>query len=205
MKAPNSGKKRVTAKSSRQSLASSPGSRYKTRNGHSQKSKSVFEGCHKFDPFDTLYSNWDLVPTCPEKYYPNWDSYKSIPDAMAQLSRDTVQRLTRHGVVENMPTTPSPRDIAILNILQKKLIEWEKAEEDLFRRHKGWYCENKSIRDRAYVSWVRTQNRNFGSAVWRWLKLDDWKRTQTPRMKGLWHQAVYGRPCTMTSYGRRLG
>ena len=89
-----------------------------------------------------------------------------------------------------MPTTPSPHDLAVLNILQDKLADWEKAEEDLFLRRQGWYCHNKHIEDRAYVSWAMTQSRDFGSAVWRWLRLDDWDAVQTPRMKGLYETFV---------------
>jgi hypothetical protein len=102
------------------------------------------------------------------------------------LSPQTLKRLTRHEVLDNMPIIPSPHDIAVINTLQQKLVGWEKAEEDLFLRQRGWYCSSKHIEDRAWTSWAMTQSRDFGSAVWRWLRLDDWDAVQTPRMKGLY-------------------
>jgi hypothetical protein len=159
------------------------GSRFKFRKSPSKQKSSGAKGFH-LDPYEILHSNWDLVPSTPEKLFPNWDTHQSIPDTFARLSPKTLERLTRHEIVENMPTTPSPHDIAILNILQNKLGTWEKAEEDLFLHNKGWFYESKPVADRAWTSWAMTQNRDFGSAVWRWLKLDDWG-TQTPRMKGL--------------------
>jgi hypothetical protein len=121
----------------------------------------------------------------PEKNFPNWDAHKSVPDTLGHLSSKTLKYLTRHEIIENMPTTPSPHDLAILNILQKKLAKWEKAEEEYFLRRKGWYCKSKQVEDRAWMSWAMTQNRDFGSAVWRWLRLEDWDKAQTPRMKAL--------------------
>ena len=145
-------------------------------------------GNYNFRPeaYESFYSNWDLIPVAPEKPFPNWDVHKSIPETLARLSPQTLRHLTRHEIVDNMPTIPSPHDLALINILQNKLAGWEKAEEDLFLRRKGWYCGSKHIEDRAWVSWAMTQNRDFGSAVWRWMRLDDWDAVQTPRMKGLY-------------------
>jgi len=84
-----------------------------------------------------------------------------------------------------MPTIPTPKDLAIVNIIQDKVGEWEQAEEDLFSRRMGWYAQSKHAEERARRSWLLTQDRDFGSAVWRWLRLDHWDDVQTSRMKGL--------------------
>jgi hypothetical protein len=169
-----------------------PNDRKSTKAGSKHKSKTrpstaKCYGNYNFpiEAYESFYSNWDLIPPTPEKLFPNWDVHKTVPDTLGLLSHHTLRHLTRHEIVENMPTTPSPHDLAMLNILQHKLEDWEKAEEDLFLRRKGWYCRSKHIEDRAWTSWAMTQNRDFGSAVWRWLRLDDWDAVQTPRMKGL--------------------
>jgi hypothetical protein len=178
------------------------GSGYRSRKHHSN---SKCYGNYNYPPeaYESFYSNWDLIPAAPEKPFPNWDVHKSIPQTLARLSPKTLRHLTRHEIIDNMPTIPSPHDLALINLLQNKLAAWERAEEDLFLRRKGWYCDSKHVENRAWVSWAMTQNRDFGSAVWRWLRLDHWDAAQTPRMKGLyeqlfditdtrWHQAVYG-------------
>lgn len=160
----------------------------KYRPRYRYKKRPISEKCSADFPieaYEAFYSNWNLVPPAPEKLCPNWDVHRSVPETFARLSPYTLRHLTRHEIVENMPTTPSPHDLALINILQNKLAEWEQAEEDLFLRRKGWYCESQHIEDKAWVSWVMTQNRDFGSAVWRWLRLDDWDTVQSPRMKGL--------------------
>lgn len=136
--------------------------------------------------YEAFYTDWDLIPAEREKVMPNWDKYESISDTVTHYPARTLDHLTRNDVVENMPTTPSPHDLAVLNILQKKLASWEKSEEKLFERHKGWYCRSKHVEDRARTSWAKTQNREFGSAVWRWLRLEDWDRAQSADMKGLY-------------------
>jgi hypothetical protein len=165
------------------------GLRYKFRK---RPSTPKCYGNYNFPPeaYESFYADWDLIPPSREKRFPNWDVHQSISKTLGSCSRQTLGQLSRHEVFDNMPTIPSPHDIAILNILQDKLADWEKAEEDLFLRRKGWYCKNKHIEDRAYISWAMTQSRDFGSAVWRWLRLDEWDAVQTPRMKGLYGTAV---------------
>jgi hypothetical protein len=139
-----------------------------------------------YGTYDAFYKDWDLIPPPSDKAFPNWDKYKSVPDSFHRYSQKSLKDLMRHSVVDNSPTVPSPHDLAIINTVRKKLDTWEKAEEDMFRRQRGWYCNSKIVEDRAYSSWALTQNRPFGSAVWRWLRLDNWDKVQTPRMKGLY-------------------
>jgi hypothetical protein len=148
---------------------------------HRQKSSDE----RSVSPYESSHINWDLVISPPEKLMPNWDLHESIPDTLNNISAKTLKQLTRHEIIEYMPTTPTPRQVAIFNILRKKMGRWEKAEEDLYRKRQGWYCANRHVNERTWISWTRTQNRDFGSAVWRWLRLGDWDRTQSSRMKGL--------------------
>jgi hypothetical protein len=84
-----------------------------------------------------------------------------------------------------MPTAPSPQDIATLNIIQKTVRSWRIAEEKLSQRNDLTLKGNKHADDRAWTSWVRTQSRDFGSAVWRLTRLSHWKEVQNPWMKAL--------------------
>jgi hypothetical protein len=160
---------------------------FKNRGSHRRK-QSKFED--DMSMYEAFYTNWELVPSEQEKVMPNWDRYESISDTISHYPPKNLDHLTRHDVVENMPTTPSPHDLAVLNILQDKLASWEKSEEQLFQRKKGWYCRSKHVEDRARTSWAKTQNREFGSAVWRWLKLENWDEAQSPEMKGLFQPKV---------------
>lgn len=71
-------------------------------------------------------------------------------------------------------------------ILRRKLREWEKAEEDVYQTTRGWYVASRDIEKKAWRSWGLSQNRDFGAAVWRWLRLDNREEAQNARMKGLY-------------------
>ena len=119
--------------------------------------------------------------------FPNWGNiHRSVPKTLGTVSSRTLDGLTEAVVVNNQPSIPPPRDLAIINILKKKLADWEKDEEDLYLRREGWFSHSQHVEERARRSWIKTQNRDFGSAVWRWMRLNDWDSTQTPRMKGLY-------------------
>ena len=140
------------------------------------------------DAHAAFYADWDLVPTGKEKMFPNWGNiHHSVPETLGTASSRTLNALTESVVVNNQPTIPRPRDLAIINILKKKLGDWEKDEEDLYVRREGWFSHSEHAEEKARRSWVRTQNRDFGSAVWRWMRLNNWDATQTPRMKGLYN------------------
>lgn len=144
-------------------------------------------------PFDRHPSpqTWDLIPLPAEKLFPNWDHSEltaPLPSTLTRCSQRTLHELTKAELLSNMPPSqlPQPREIAIMNLIQGKLAKWEKEEEELFQKEKGWYCQDAGVEDRAWRSWLLTQNRDFGSAVWRWLRLQDWNSCQTTRMKGLY-------------------
>jgi len=137
---------------------------------------------------EAFYTNWDLIPKLPRKAYPLWDKwskYGTVPNALGRIPRENLEKLLRHEVIELGPNAPSPHDLAVLNILQKKVEGWEKAEETLHEKRRGFYCHDHLVTKRAWFSWMLTQNRDFGSAVWRWLRLDNWDQMQSPQMKGL--------------------
>jgi hypothetical protein len=104
---------------------------------------------------------------------------------MRSMSSKTIHTLTSAEILDNQPTLPNPDYLMRMITLRKKLDTWEKAEEEVYEKTRGWYCENHDIEKKAWDSWVLTQNRDFGAAVWRLLRLDDWKRAQNPRMQGL--------------------
>lgn len=131
------------------------------------------------------HTSWDLMPHDKEKHFPNWWHHPSVAESLKSLSRNTIQTLTSDEILDNQPTIPNPDFLSRLIILRKKLDGWEKAEEKFYEENNGWYCENQDIERKAWASWALSQNRDFGAAVWRWLRLDDWKRAQNPRMKGL--------------------
>ena len=133
---------------------------------------------------DPYYVDWDLVKL-PDRPFPNWDTYTNVADTFRQCSRKTIKHLTSHNVLENMPTVPSPCDIATLNNIERMVKSWRLAEEDLSRDNGLMMRGNKYADERAWTSWVRTQSRDFGSAVWRLLRLNRWKDVQNPRIKGL--------------------
>jgi len=125
------------------------------------------------------------MPHQKDKHFPNWWGHTSVPQTMKSMGSKTIHTLTSAEVVDNQPTLPNPDYLSRMILLRKMLDKWEEAEEELFEETKGWYCENPDIERKAWTSWALTQNRDFGAAVWRWLRLDDWQRVQTPRMKGL--------------------
>ena len=139
------------------------------------------------NPRETFYADWDLVPTAKEKLFPNWGNiHRSVPQTLASVSSRTLDMLTDHNLVNNQPTIPSPKDLATINIIKKKLEGWENEEEELYLCRNGWFSRRRHIEERARRSWIKTQNRDFGAAVWRWMRLNDWDAKQTNRMKGLY-------------------
>ena len=80
--------------------------------------KSSYDYAH-----DAFYRDWDLVPPSPERAFPIWDSYTTVPEAFRQYSHRTLKELTRSSIVENSPTVPSPHELAVINNLQFGFVE----------------------------------------------------------------------------------
>lgn len=161
-------------------------SRSRSRNRHPDRNRAN-DNRYDVDPREAFYVDWDLVPPAKERVFPNWgDIHRSVPETLGSVSSRTLEALTDHNVINNQPTIPCPKDIATINIIKKKLEDWEKDEEDLYLRREGWYSHSPHVEERSRRSWIKTQNRDFGSAVWRWMHLNDWDATQTNRMKGLY-------------------
>jgi hypothetical protein len=138
------------------------------------------------DKYHSHHTHWDLLPHHRDKHYPNWWKHPTVAACMRTLSSSTLEDLTCEEVINNQPTIPNPNFLATMIILRQKLLDWEKAEEDVYQTTRGWYIANRDIEKKAWRSWALSQNRDFGAAVWRWLRLDNREKTQTPRMKGLY-------------------
>lgn len=172
----------IASSSSRSDRRSRSRSRFRNRHLDRNHDNNRYD----VDPREAFYVDWDLVPPAKDKLYPNWGNiHRSVPETLGTVSSRTLEALTDPIVVNNQPTIPCPKDLAIINILKKKLEDWEKDEEELYMRREGWYSRSPHIEERTRRSWIKTQNRDFGSAVWRWMHLNDWDATQTNRMKGL--------------------
>ncbi len=129
-------------------------------------------------------SKWDLKLRPPEAF-PNWGSFTSVADTFRHTSKKYLKYLTRPEILESSRVIPSPRDLVVLNILLNKLKSWRNAEEDLSEVNGLVLKGNKYADESAYTSWAMTQNRDFGSAVWRLMRLSPWGEVQSPGMKGL--------------------
>jgi hypothetical protein len=138
------------------------------------------------DKYSSHHTHWDLLPHRRDKAYPNWWKHPTVAACMKSFSASTLEDLTCDEVVNNQPTIPNPNFLATMIILRQKLLEWEKAEEKVYQATRGWYVANRDIEKKAWRSWALSQNRDFGAAVWRWLRLDNREKTQTARMKGLY-------------------
>jgi hypothetical protein len=143
------------------------------------------------------WKNWDLIPKDKPKEFPYWFEYtrdgtkpKSlhISDLLARVPPYNLHKLLQIEALVHGGDPPSPRELATIKLLTNKVNKWNRAEALLHRRRNGFYCEDQHISKKAWFSWMMTQNRDFGSAVWRWLRMRDWDTHQTAEMKGLYFE-----------------
>lgn len=147
-------------------------------------SRDTSQGSTSADIVRRFNTNWDLVSR-PAESFPNWESFSSIADTFRHTSKRYLKYLTRPEILESSRVVPSPHDLVVLNILRNKLKSWRTAEEDLSEVNGLVLQGNKYADESAYTSWALTQNRDFGSAVWRLMRLSPWGEVQSPSMKGL--------------------
>lgn len=148
-----------------------------------------------YNPRENHWRHWDLIPKDKKKEFPYWFEYTkegkqhkdlNLLDFFSRVPRQNLHKLLDIVTIVHGGDPPSPRELVVVRLLMEKVEKWEEAEKSLHGRRNGFYCEDPHISKKAWYSWMMTQNRDFGSAVWRWLRLTDWDAHQTPQMKGLY-------------------